>query len=305
LTADPIRTILGPRVLAQELIGSTAVPGIVVARTGGQVVDEASADIGVIGGSGLYALLDDAIEVEVETPFGRPSDRVTVGRVADRAVAFLPRHGRDHRLPPHRIPYRANLWALRSLGVRQVVSASAVGGLRPELGPGTFVVPDQLVDRTSGRTQTFFDDGAVHVPFADPYCPVGRRVVLAQAAAAGIEVVGGGTMVVIEGPRFSTRAESQWYAAQGWSVVNMTGHPEAVLARELALCLTAIALVTDLDADVDAGDAVTQEEVFRVFAQNTERMRDLVLRAAATLDLDRLCRCGHALDGIRLPLELP
>jgi 5'-methylthioadenosine phosphorylase len=269
------------------------------------VVDEASADIGVIGGSGLYALLDDAIEVEVETPFGRPSDRVTVGRVADRAVAFLPRHGRDHRLPPHRIPYRANLWALRSLGVRQVVSASAVGGLRPELGPGTFVVPDQLVDRTSGRTQTFFDDGAVHVPFADPYCPVGRRVVLAQAAAAGIEVVGGGTMVVIEGPRFSTRAESQWYAAQGWSVVNMTGHPEAVLARELALCLTAIALVTDLDADVDAGDAVTQEEVFRVFAQNTERMRELVLRAAATLDLDRLCRCGHALDGIRLPLELP
>jgi 5'-methylthioadenosine phosphorylase len=269
------------------------------------VADEASADIGVIGGSGLYALLDDAIEVEVETPFGRPSDRVTVGQFGDRAVAFLPRHGRDHRLPPHRIPYRANLWALRSLGVRQVVSASAVGGLRPELGPGTFVVPDQLVDRTSGRTQTFFDDGAVHVSFADPYCPVGRRVVLAQAAAAGIEVVGGGTMVVIEGPRFSTRAESQWYAAQGWSVVNMTGHPEAVLARELALCFTAIALVTDLDAGVDAGDAVTQEEVFRVFARNTERMRDLVLRAAAALDLDRLCRCGDALDGIRLPLELP
>ncbi|MET0642388.1 MAG: 5'-methylthioadenosine phosphorylase, partial [Jiangellaceae bacterium] len=154
-------------------------------------------------------------------------------------------------------------------------------------------------------TQTFFDDGAVHVSFADPYCPVGRRAVLAQAAAVGIEVVGDGTMVVIEGPRFSTRAESQWYAAQGWSVVNMTGHPEAVLARELALCFTAIALVTDLDAGVDAGDAVTQEEVFRVFARNTERMRDLVLRAAQALDLDRLCRCGHALDGIRLPLELP
>ena len=305
MTGDRIRTILGPRVLAQELIGSTAVPGLVVTRTGGQVVDEASADIGVIGGSGLYALLDHPIEVEVETPFGRPSDRLTVGQVGDRAVAFLPRHGRDHRLPPHRIPYRANLWALRSLGVRQVVSASAVGGLRPELGPGTFVVPDQLVDRTSGRNQTFFDDGAVHVSFADPYCPVGRRAVLAQAAAVGIEVVGGGTMVVIEGPRFSTRAESQWYAAQGWSVVNMTGHPEAVLARELALCFTAIALVTDLDAGVDAGDAVTQEDVFRVFARNTERMRDLVLRAAAALDLDRLCRCGHALDGIRLPLELP
>jgi 5'-methylthioadenosine phosphorylase len=269
------------------------------------VVDPASAPIGVIGGSGLYALLDDAMEVEVETPFGRPSDAVTVGQVGDRAVAFVPRHGKDHRLPPHRIPYRANLWALRALGVRQVLAPCAVGGLRAELGPGTFVVPDQLVDRTSGRTQTFFDDGAVHVPFADPYCPVGQRVVLEQAAAAGIDVVGGGTMVVIEGPRFSTRAESQWYTDQGWSVVNMTGHPEAVLARELALCFTAIALVTDLDTGVDVGDAVTQEEVFRVFAENTERMRDLVLRTAAALDLDRLCQCGHALDGIRLPLELP
>lgn len=269
------------------------------------MVDEASADIGMVGGSGLYALLEDPIEVEVETPFGRPSDAVTVGQVGGRALAFLPRHGRDHRLPPHRIPYRANLWALRSLGVRQVVSASAVGGLRAELGPGTFVVPDQLVDRTSGRTQTFYDDGAVHVPFADPYCPRGRRVVLEQAAAAGIDAVGSGAMVVIEGPRFSSRAESQWYAAQGWSVVNMTGHPEAVLARELALCFTAIALVTDLDAGVDAGDAVTQEEVFRVFAENTGRMRSLVLGTATALDLDRHCPCPNALDGIRLPFELP
>jgi 5'-methylthioadenosine phosphorylase len=269
------------------------------------VVDPTSADIGVIGGSGLYALLDDAHEVEVETPFGRPSDTVTIGQVGGRPVAFVPRHGRDHRLPPHRIPYRANLWALRALGVRQVLAPCAVGGLRSELGPGTFVVPDQLVDRTSGRPQTFFDDGAVHVPFADPYCPRGRQMVLTQAAAAGVEVVDGGTMVVIEGPRFSTRAESQWYAAQGWSVVNMTGHPEAALARELALCFTAIALVTDLDAGVDVGDTVTQVEVFRVFAENTERMRKLVLRTVAALDLDRRCTCGKALDGIQLPLELP
>jgi 5'-methylthioadenosine phosphorylase len=173
------------------------------------------------------------------------------------------------------------------------------------LGPGTFVVPDQLVDRTAGRPQTFYDDGAVHVPFADPYCPAGRQVVLTQASAAGVEAIDGGTMVVIEGPRFSTRAESQWYADQGWSVVNMTGHPEAVLARELGLCFTAIALVTDLDAGVDVGDTVTQEEVFRVFAENTERMRDLVLRAAITLDLDRRCPCVNALEGIRLPFELP
>jgi 5'-methylthioadenosine phosphorylase len=269
------------------------------------VVDPASAAVGVIGGSGLYALLEDAREIVIDTPLGRPSDPVTVGQVGDRAVAFLPRHGKDHRLPPHRIPYRANLWALRALGVRQVLAPCAVGGLRAELGPGTFVVPDQLVDRTAGRSTTFYDNGAVHVPFADPYCPAGRRVVLAQAAAAGIDAVDGGTMVVIEGPRFSTRAESQWYAAQGWSLVNMTGYPEAPLARELALCFTAIALVTDLDAGVDVGDTVTQEEVFRVFAENTERMRALVLQAALTLDLDRTCPCGNALDGIRLPFQLP
>jgi 5'-methylthioadenosine phosphorylase len=265
----------------------------------------ARAAVGVIGGSGFYSLLDDAHEVDVDTPFGRPSDAVTVGRVGDRQVAFLPRHGRDHRHPPHAIPYRANLWALRSLGVRQIVAPCAVGSLRPELGPGTFVVPDQLVDRTAGRVQTFYDQGAVHVPFADPYCPAGRAVVVEQAIAAGLDPVDGGTMVVVEGPRFSTRAESRWFAAQGWSLVNMTGHPEAVLARELALCFTAVALVTDLDAGLGVGDTVTQAEVFRVFAENTERMRDLVFGTIAALDLDRSCPCPHALDGIRLPISLP
>ncbi|HET6728937.1 MAG TPA: S-methyl-5'-thioadenosine phosphorylase [Jiangellaceae bacterium] len=265
----------------------------------------ARADVGVIGGSGLYSLVDDAHEVDVDTPFGRPSDAVTVGRVGDRQVAFLPRHGRDHRHPPHAIPYRANLWALRSLGVRQIVAPCAVGSLRPELGPGTFVVPDQLVDRTAGRVQTFYDQGAVHVPFADPYCPAGRAAVVEQARAAGLDPVDGGTMVVVDGPRFSTRAESRWYAAQGWSLVNMTGHPEAVLARELALCFTAVALVTDLDAGVAVGDTVTQAEVFRVFAENIERMRELALRTVAALDLDRQCPCSHALDGIAVPLDLP
>ena len=263
------------------------------------------AEIGVIGGSGLYTLLDDATEVDVDTPYGRPSDAVTLGQVGDRPVAFLPRHGRDHRFPPHRVPYRANLWALRALGVRQVVAPYAAGSLRPELGPGTFVVPDQLVDRTEGRIQTFYDDGAVHVPFADPYCPVGRATIAEQAGTMGIEAVDGGTMVVVEGPRFSTRAESRWFAAQGWSLVNMTGYPEAVLARELALCFTAVALVTDLDAGLQAADAVTQDEVFRVFAANTDRMRDLLLRTVAELDADRHCPCPHALDGIRLPLDLP
>src|SRR3954471_1367743 len=156
------------------------------------------ADIGVIGGSGLYALLDGAAEHEVSTPYGRPSDPITIAEVGGRRVAFLPRHGRDHRFPPHKIPYRANLWALRSLGVRQIIAPCAVGGLRPELGPGTFVVPDQLIDRTSGRTQTFYDTGAVHVSFADPYCPAGRAVLLAAARDGGLEPVDGGTMVVVE-----------------------------------------------------------------------------------------------------------
>jgi 5'-methylthioadenosine phosphorylase len=263
----------------------------------------ATAEIGVIGGSGLYALLEDAEEVEVSTPYGPPSDAVTVARVGDRRVAFLPRHGRDHRFPPHRIPYRANLWALRALGVRQIVAPCAVGGLRPELGPGTFVVPDQLIDRTSGRVQTFYDEGAVHVSFADPYCPAGRAVLLAAARELG--AVDGGAMVVVEGPRFSTRAESRWFTSIGGAVVNMTGHPEAVLARELALCYTAIALVTDLDAGVEGEHGVTQEEVFAVFGKNTARLRDVLLKAVTELPADRTCPCPASLDGIKLPIALP
>jgi len=259
------------------------------------------ADIGVIGGSGLYALLDDAEEHLVDTPYGPTSDPVTVARVGDRPIAFLPRHGRDHRYPPHKIPYRANLWALRAIGVRQVLAPCAVGGLRPDLGPGTFVLPDQLIDRTSGRIQTFYDTAAVHVNFADPYCATGRTAVQATAAATGVALVDGGTMVVIEGPRFSTRAESRSYADQGATVINMTGQPEAVLARELALCYTAIALVTDYDAGVEGEHGVTQEEVFRVFGENSARMRTLLLEVTAALPTPTDCRCQHALDGLPVP----
>ncbi|MFV2109272.1 S-methyl-5'-thioadenosine phosphorylase [Micromonospora sp. LOL_015] len=266
---------------------------------------QAQAELAVIGGSGLYALLDNATEHRVPTPYGEPSDSITVADVGGRRVAFLPRHGRDHRHPPHRIPYRANLWALRSLGVRQVLAPCAVGGLRPELGPGTFVVPDQLIDRTSGRVQTFYDQGAVHVSFADPYCPTGRSVLLRVGAEQGLQPRDGGAVVVVEGPRFSTRAESRWFTAIGGAVVNMTGHPEAVLARELALCYTSIALVTDLDAGVEGGHAVTQEEVFRVFGENTARLRTLLLAALETWPMDRDCPCPRSLDGITLPLELP
>ncbi len=263
------------------------------------------ADIAVIGGSGLYALFDDAVEHTVDTPYGPPSDPVTIAPIGGRSTAFLPRHGHDHRFPPHRIPYRANLWALRALGVRQILAPCAVGGLRPDLGPGSLLVPDQLIDRTSARTQTYFDSGAVHINFADPYCPAGRRAVLDIAAGRGTPMVDGGAMVVVEGPRFSTRAESRWFASAGGSVINMTGHPEAVLARELAMCYTAVALVTDLDAGVEGDHGVTQDEVFRVFAENTALLAGLLLDVVPALPAERSCHCAGALDGLTLPIELP
>jgi 5'-methylthioadenosine phosphorylase len=256
----------------------------------------AEATLGVIGGSGLYALLDDAVEHTVGTPYGEPSDPITVATVADRRVAFLPRHGRQHQFPPHRIPYRANLWALRELGVEQILAPCAVGGLRAELGPGSFVVPDQLIDRTSGRVQTFYDEGARHVNFADPYCPEGRQAVLTLARESGLAVTDGGTMVVVEGPRFSTRAESRAFTQMGASIINMTGHPEAVLARELALCYTSIALVTDLDAGVEGDHGVTMDEVFRVFNDNLAVLRGLLLSVLAVMPTERTCPCRHAAD---------
>jgi len=264
------------------------------------------ASVGIIGGSGFYEFLDSADEVSVETPFGMPSASLTIGEVAGRRVAFLPRHGRDHQFPPHRIPFRANLWALRSVGVRQVLAPSAVGSLTVSYGPGTLVVPDQIVDRTRGRSQSFYDEGAaVHVQFADPYCPVGREHAVRAARQTGWVPASSGTLVVIDGPRFSTRAESRWYAAQGWTLIGMTACPEAALARELALCYTTIALVTDTDAGVEEGDGVTHAEVFRVFSANIVRLRELLVTLIEKLPEDRDCPCPHALDGIKLPIELP
>jgi 5'-methylthioadenosine phosphorylase len=264
------------------------------------------ASVGIIGGSGFYEFLDSAEQLTVETPFGVPSDPLTIGEVAGRRVAFVARHGRDHRFPPHRINYRANLWALRSVGVRQVLAPSAVGSLTTSYGPGTLVVPDQLVDRTRGRAHTYYDEGAaVHVQFADPYCPVGRAYAVRAARGTGWVPASSGTLVVIDGPRFSTRAESRWYAAQGWTLIGMTGYPEAALARELALCYTTIALVTDTDAGVDEGEGVSHAEVFRVFSANIERLRELLVALVQSLPEDRDCPCPHALDGLQLPIQLP
>ena len=269
--------------------------------------DDFSSPIGVIGGSGFYEFVDDPVSVPVETPYGHPSEPVITGLVGGRPVAFIPRHGRDHRYPPHRVPYRANLWALRAVGVRQVLAPCAVGSLRPELGPGSLVVPDQVVDRTWGREHTFYDvpGDVVHVGFADPYCPNGRHTVVTVAAGQDWAPRDGGTLVVIQGPRFSSRAESQHHTEQGWTVVGMTGQPEATLARELALCYTSIAVVTDLDAGVEVGQGVTHQEVFDAFAASITRLRSLLSGAIAALPTERTCACSHALDGQTLPFALP
>jgi 5'-methylthioadenosine phosphorylase len=258
------------------------------------------ADVAVIGGSGFYSFLDDPEQVRVQTPYGDPSGPVSIGRVAGRGVAFLPRHGPRHEYPPHLINYRANLWALRSLGVRQVLAPCAVGGLRPEVAPGDLVVPDQLVDRTSGRERTYVERGAVHLPFADPYCP---RLSAALAAPEGVRR--GGTMVVIDGPRFSTRAESQDYASRGWTLVNMTGAPEAALARELRMCLATIALVTDMDAGGEPEEGVRQENVFALFAENTERLKALLEGVIADLPDPEGCTCASWADGVELTYSIP
>jgi 5'-methylthioadenosine phosphorylase len=264
------------------------------------------APIGVIGGSGFYSFLDDAREVAVDTPFGPPSEPPLMGRIAGRSVAFLPRHGRDHRFPPHRVNYRANLWALRALGVRQVLGPCAVGSMRTDWGPGTLVVPDQVIDRTWGREHTVYGDiaHAVHVSFADPYCPRGRTTAIQAARTSQWPAQDGGTLIVINGPRFSSRAESRWHAAAGADLVGMTGMPEASIARELALCYTSLALVTDLDAGFEAGQGVTHAEVMTVFAQSIDRLKSVVAQTVATL-ADGDCSCQHSVDGLTLPFALP
>jgi 5'-methylthioadenosine phosphorylase len=262
---------------------------------------ERVAEIGVLGGSGFYRFLDDVTEVAVETPYGVPSDRVAVGEVGGRTVAFIPRHGRDHSLPPHAINYRANLWALRHLGVTRVVSPCACGSLRADVAPGDVVVCDQLVDRTWGRPDTLYDGPrAVHVGFADPFCPELRGLTAATAAGAGIRTHDTGTIVVIQGPRFSTRAESAFYGRQGWDVINMTAYPEAVLARELELCYVNVSLVTDYDVGTEGVPAVTVEAVLAILRENNERMQRLLLDLIPRIPAERRCPCTTALSSAGL-----
>ncbi|MGH9212627.1 MAG: S-methyl-5'-thioadenosine phosphorylase [Acidimicrobiales bacterium] len=261
---------------------------------GGSSGDEDRAAVGVIGGSGLYSLLDDVEEVVVATPYGPPSATPAIGEVSGRRVAFVPRHGVGHTLAPHKVPYRANLWALRELGVRSIFAPCASGSLQPRIHPGQFVVVDQLVDRTYGRDTTFFDgegspggfDAVNHVSFADPYHPELRRAAIDACHAEDVAVHESGTVVVVNGPRFSTKGESRWYGAQGWQVINMTQMPEAVLAAELGLPYAAIALVTDYDVGLDGVDGiepVTMDEVFATLERNAEAVRRVLFRAVGLL----------------------
>ena len=260
------------------------------------------AEIGVFGGSGFYSLLDDVREVKVDSPYGPPSDSFFLATVAGRRVAFLPRHGRRHTIPPHRINYRANVWAMRSLGVKAVISPCAAGSLQLHVKLGDFVVCDQFVDRTRGRIDTFYDGPIVtHLSSAEIYDPTLRRLAIETIRDHGIEVHERGTVVVIQGPRYSTKAESRWFSDAGWQVINMTQYPEAWLCRELGMAVVNISLVTDYDAGVhgDTG-AVDAQSVLEVFAQNAARIQKVVLDLIGRFpaDLDAL-GARAALDATR------
>jgi 5'-methylthioadenosine phosphorylase len=257
--------------------------------------------VGVFGGSGFYSFLDGADEVAVDTPYGPPSAPPVVGELAGRQVVFIPRHGRNHELPPHRIDFRANVWAMRELGVRRILGPCASGALRPDLELGSFVVCDSFVDRTSGRADTFYDGPeTTHVSAADPFCADLRGILVATARELGIPVVDGGTVVVVQGPRFSTRAESRWFQQSGFDVINMTAYPEAILARELELCYATIAMVTDHDVGVEGTEPVSAERVGEVFAQNNERLRELLLAVIPRIGEQPHDVCATALASARI-----
>jgi 5'-methylthioadenosine phosphorylase len=250
----------------------------------------------------LYRLLDEIELMEVGTPYGKPSDGIAIGTVAGHRVAFLPRHGAKHTIPPGAINYRANLWAFKELGVERIIAPAAVGSLQPDIKPGHFVVCDQFVDRTWGRPDSYFMEGprVAHLSAADPYCPQLRPLAVEIGREHGVDAHDGGTVVVIQGPRFATRAESRWYGAQGWQVINMTQYPEVMLARELEMCYVNVALVTDYDAGLE-GDptvaAVSVEDVISVMSSNNERVRRLILAMIERMPADRSCSCGETMRG--------
>ena len=257
-----------------------------------------TAEIGLIGGSGFYSLLGAGAmeEVRLETPFGEPSDCYFVGNIENRAVAFLARHGRGHKLSPSELNFRANIYGMKMLGVERIVSLSAVGSLKEEHAPLDFVIPDQFFDRTKARISTFFGDGVVaHISFADPVCPELAKISHDAARQSGIKSKLGGTYLCMEGPAFSTRAESNVYRTWGMDVIGMTNLQEAKLAREAEICYVTVAMVTDYDCWHAAHDAVTVDQIIATLQQNTENARKLIPRVIQTLPVERTCKCGSAL----------
>lgn len=253
------------------------------------------ADIGVFGGSGFYSFLSDIEEVSVETPYGKTSDNVFIGSIGDHKVAFMPRHGRNHSIPPHLVNFRANVWAMKHLGCKRVISPCAAGSLQKEIAPGDFVICDQFVDWTDGRKTTFFEGPVVQHPSpADTYCPEMRDMAVKIGRNLGINVHDGGTVVVINGPRFSTKAESAFFTKQGWQVINMTAFPEAYLVKELNMCPLNISLITDYDAGL-VGDVppVSHEAVMEVFNSNVEKLKSLLFELIAQIPAQN-CNCGCA-----------
>lgn len=262
------------------------------------------ADIGVFGGSGFYNFLDEVEEVWIDTPYGHPSDKIAIASIAGKKVAFLPRHGKEHIYPPHMINYRANLYAMKQLGVRCILGPCACGSLQPDIKPGDFVICDQFVNKTWARKDTFYDGPlTTHVSAADPYCPSLRSFIIEAARELGITVHERGTMVVIQGPRFSTRAESREFSSNGWHVIGMTQYPEAILARELEICYANISLVTDYDVGLedDPGiEPVSHEAVIEVFNKNVDRLKKLLLTVIERIDIASYeCSCHSALSSAR------
>jgi 5'-methylthioadenosine phosphorylase len=255
-----------------------------------------SADIAVIGGTGVYdpEIVENAREVKVYTPFGAPSDLVTLGTYEGRKVAFIPRHGRGHQIPPHWINYRANIWALKELGVRQIVASSAVGSLREDHAPGDFVVTDQFIDRTKGRPDTFYEGGRLcHISSADPICPQLHDFFVGHSRKLGLRVHPTGTYVCVQGPRFSTRAESKLFRQWGADLVGMTLYPECVLAREAEICYVSVAMVTDYD--VWAEKPVSTQEILETLQENSANFKRLIMEALPGIPEERTCGCGEAL----------
>ncbi len=258
--------------------------------------------IGVFGGSGFYSLLREAETVEIETAFGKPSSPVTVGKISGKDVAFIARHGLKHEYPPHKIPFKANILAFKELGVNRIIAPTAVGSLRKEVHPGSFLVPDQFAAFTR-RDDTFYEERPVtHISSAEPYCPVLRRLLIETGKEMGLPLYDSGTVVVIEGPRFASKAESNLYRSQGWDVINMTQYPEIVLARELEMCYANISVVTDYDTGVKDDSSikpVSADDVIRVFAENTEKIKQLIYNIIPNIPEKRECICPHALEGAR------